>query len=329
MRYIIAVLLLLGNFAFAEQATDEVQDIEIENPSYNLKPKKPALYTKEEVEEEYRSIKPQPVSSSTALATQSFFARFKIHEPWYIFPAYYSFSKPYSYKLQRIDFKAQLSFRLELLDNVMCEFCSFSFDYTQKIYLQSYNDAYSSPLRDTDLSPQLSFIYKRPFNLGGDNYINWISISYRHVSNGETEDILPEDPRGIVRSKALDRIILEMNYNKKDLNVRLRVWAILNLGIFDGNRTNPDIGKYIGYGDIKISYKYRNNLFELTLNNIINNYFTKEYWNFKGNLELGYSYGMTKNFAIFMQYIVGHGDSLYEYSLPVSRIGLGVRLRDF
>ncbi|WP_233707745.1 phospholipase A [Helicobacter aurati] len=280
-----------------------------------------------DIQAEYQAIQPPPIASKTALAHQNFFTRFKIYEPWYIIPAYYSFSKMYSHTLQKVDFKSQISFRLELLDNVLCEFCSFSFDYTQKIYLQTYNSAQSSPLRDIDLSPQLSFIYKKPLYLGGNSYINWLSIAYTHVSNGEDDKILVEDSRNTVRSKALDRIIFAASYKNGNFTIQLRLWAIIS--VFDGKTTNPDIGKYIGYGDIKLAYQYRDHLIEFTVNNIVNNYFNREYWNFKGNVEIDYSYGITKHYAIFLQYLVGHGDSLYEYSLPVNRIGIGIRLRDF
>ena len=291
---------------------------------------------KEKIESEYTHIQAPPIRSDT-LDIRSFFSRFKFYEPWYILPAYYSFSNMYSKDLMNIEIKAQISFSLELLNDVVCKFCAFSFDYTQRIYLQTYNDAQSAPLRDTDLSPAISFVYKKPIPIANGNggYFNWFSIGYRHVSNGERENKYDSDPRqeawgnNFVRSKALDRIIAETNYRYKDFNARIRAWMNISAIAYDGAKTNGDIGKYIGYGDIKLSYTYKNNHFELYLNNIFNNYFKKEYWDWKGQMELGYSYGVSKNYAIYVQYLYGYGDSLYEYSLPVNRIGIGVRLRDF
>lgn len=291
---------------------------------------------KEKIESEYAHTQAPPIHSDT-LDIRSFFSRFKFYEPWYILPAYYSFSNMYSKDLMNIEIKAQISFSLELLDDVVCKFCAFSFDYTQRIYLQTYNDAQSAPLRDTDLSPAINFVYKKPIPIANGNggYFNWFSIGYRHVSNGERENKYDSDPRqeawgnNFVRSKALDRIIAETNYRYKDFNARMRAWMNISAIAYDGAKTNGDIGKYIGYGDIKLSYTYKNNHFELYLNNIFNNYFKKEYWDWKGQMELGYSYGVSKNYAIYVQYLYGYGDSLYEYSLPVNRIGIGVRLRDF
>ncbi|MCI5786435.1 phospholipase A [Helicobacter trogontum] len=285
---------------------------------------------------DYARTQIQPFKSDT-LDIRSLFSYFKFYEPWYILPAYYSFSDMYSPDLMRTEIKAQISFRLELLNDVVCKFCAFSFDYTQKIYLQTYNDPQSSPLRDTDLSPGVSFIYKKPIPIANGNggYFNWFSIGYNHVSNGERENVNSADPRqaewggNFVRSKALDRVIFETNYRYKNFNTRIRAWVNISAIAYDGAKTNGDIGKYIGYGDIKFSYTYKNNHFELYLNNIFNNYFTRDYWNWKGLIELGYSYGVSKHYAIYAQYLYGHGDSLYEYSLPVNRIGVGVRLRDF
>ena len=271
---------------------------------------------------------------SSEMNVKNRYMQLKFYEPWYVLPAYYSASKTYDDKLTRFEIKAQVSFRVDILDNVMCEYCAFGFGFTNVIYLQTYNPDESSPLRDIDLSPSISFDYKKtiPIKDGEWGYINWLSFGYLHTSNGEREDINPRDPRqsawggNFVRSKSLDRIFVEVGYSYMDLNIRFRAWIKQALAAFDGDRTNGDIADYIGYGDIKISYKYKNNLFELYLNNILNNYFSKKYWNWKGKVELGYSYAITDKFAIYLQYLYGHGDSLYEYSLPVNRIGIGIRL---
>lgn len=300
--------------------------------------KTPNILT-QEYEKEYHSIKAPPTAMKY-IDTRALFARFKFYEPWYFMPTYYSFSDMYDKShLTPLELKIQISFRLEMLTDVLCEYCTFGLGYTQKIYLQSYNGKESSPLRDIDLSPSVTFDYKRPLPIMGGKYgyITYLSTGYLHISNGEKEDVNPYDPRqndpkwnhNFVRSKSLDRFIFETNYRYKDFNARVRAWLPLALVAFDGAKTNGDIWDYIGYGDVRFSYVYKNNLFEVYLNNIFNNYFTKDYWKWKGQLELGYSYGITKQFALYLQYVVGHGDSLYEYSLPVNRIGFGVRLRDF
>ena len=178
----------------------------------------------------------------------------KFYEPWYVLPAYYSASKTYDDKLTRFEIKAQVSFRVDILDNVMCEYCAFGFGFTNVIYLQTYNPDESSPLRDIDLSPSISFDYKktRPIKDGEWGYINWLSFGYLHTSNGEREDINPRDPRqsawggNFVRSKSLDRIFVEVGYSYMDLNIRFRAWIKQALAAFDGDRTNGDIADYIG-----------------------------------------------------------------------------------
>lgn len=318
-------------------STKDSQENTKENPKEDSKQKDSKQNALDQnISDDYARIQTPPFHSKT-LDVRSFFSHFKFYEPWYILPAYYSFSDMYSTDLTRTEIKAQISFRLELLSDVMCKYCAFSFDYTQRIYLQTYNDPQSAPLRDTDLSPTISFIYKKPIPIanGDGGYFNWFSIGYRHVSNGERENIYDSDPRQeawggkFVRSKAFDRVVFETNYKYKDFNARLRAWMNISAIAYDGAKTNGDIGKYMGYGDIKLSYTYKNNHFELYLNNIFNNYFSRDYWDWKGHVELGYSYGVSKHYAIYVQYLYGHGDSLYEYSLPVNRIGVGVRLRDF
>ncbi len=340
---IFIILIISICYAFSQEITkDNINNTIINNEKIDSK----VLNTNEidrkndeiqnKINDEYSKIKEPKITSNT-LFNKSFFSIFKISEPWYVLPTYYSFSKMYDNRIMQTEIKSQISFRFDILNDIICKFCSFSFDYTQRIYLQTYNDKYSSPLRDFDLSPSISFVYKKPIPIfnGDGGYFNWFSIGYKHTSNGESEYKNMNDPRqaqynnNFVRSKAFDRLVFETNYRYKDFNARFRTWANMSIIAFDGAKTNGDIGKYSGYGDIKLSYKYKDNLFELYLNNIINNYFTKEYWDWKGHIELGYSYGITKHYAIYIQYLYGYGDSLYEYSLPVNRIGLGLRLRDF
>lgn len=345
MRIFIAIFILCFYFLYAQEQVkgDDIANNKSIEPTSKLdtqeinKEETRQKATEDKINNEYEKIKAPPIKSDT-LDRKSFFSFFKIHEPWYVLPAYYSFSKPYDPRLDNTEIKAQISFRFDILDNVICKFCSFNFDYTQRIYLQTYNNNYSSPLRDTDLSPGIHFVYKKPIPIynGNGGYFNWFSLGYRHTSNGETEEKDSEDIRqpqynnALVRSKALDRIIFETNYKFENLNVRFRAWFNMSVIAFDGAKTNGDISRYIGYGDIKASYTYNNDhLFEFYMNNILNNYFTSDYWNWKGQIELGYSYGVSKYYAIYVQYLYGYGDSLYEYSLPVNKIGIGIRLRDF
>lgn len=289
---------------------------------------------------EYDSIK-LPPTHFAKIDTKALNMSFKFYEPWYFMPTYTSLTPTYDDKsLTRTEIKSQVSSRIEFINDVLCKFCAFSFDLTFKIYLQSYNGVQSSPLRDFDLSPGLSFLYKRPLaiNGGAGGYITWLSIAYVHVSNGEKENVINDirqgtpqwsQNRNFVRSKSLDRFIVDANYRYKDLNVRLRAWGYPNLVAFDGPATNSDVSDYMGYGDVRVSYAYKRNLFEFYMNNIFGNYFSRSFWQWKGQVELGYSFAITRQIALYVQFVGGHGDSLYEYSLPVARVGIGARLKDW
>ncbi len=293
------------------------------------------------IQQEYDSITSAPPTETKYFNFKELFARLRLFEPFYMLPVAYNFAPMYDDKdLQRVDFKTQVSFRLELFADKICQYCDVSFDYTQRIYFQIYNHAQSAPLRDFDLSPRLSFNYKKPLAIKGGKggYFNWFSFGYLHISNGEKDERNLNDIRqhqapwnnDFIRSKSFDRLFAETNYRYKNFNATLRIWYITALLATDGRRTNGDIQDYYGYGDLKLSYRYKDNLFEFYINNIFNNYFDKNYWtHWKGRMELGYSYGITKTFAIYAQYILGYGDSLYEYSVPINRLGIGLRLRDF
>lgn len=330
-------------------STESTKKDSIKTESTTKKQKKPSRFrifmdkhfpVDSKTQEEYDAIT-LPRTKYEKLDSKALPMSFKFYEPWYYLPAYTSFSPTYDdSRLTRTEMKAQLSSRLEFLNDMICKFCALSFDLNLKLYLQSYNGDESSPLRDFDLSPGLSFIYKRPLEINGGRggVITWISVGYIHISNGEKEIIEPDIRQGsaqwaiaknAVRSKSLDRAFVEVNYRYKDLNVRLRGWGYPDIVAFDGADTNGDIARYMGYGDVRVSYAYKRNLFELYMNNIFGNYFSSDFWRWKGQLELGYSFALSRQVALYVQYLVGHGDSLYEYSLFTHRLGVGFRLRDW
>lgn len=260
------------------------------------------------------------------------------NEPVYLLPAYYSFSSPYSNKLQPVEMKFQVSFRVIFLQDRLCQHCEFDFSYTQTQWLQIYNKQDSSPMRDINFNPQINFNYIKPIPfLGG--HITWLRIGYFHLSNGErknyqevgyqdsrNEGLTIDSPNWLTRSKSVDRIFVQGDWQKGNFEASIRLWWQSPKVISDDG-DNVDLVDYVGYGDLKLSYKYRRNLFEMLVTNVFNNYFKASYWtHFKGRVELGHTFLLTKRIGLYTQYIYGKGDSLYEYNFHVNRLGIGIRL---
>ena len=258
--------------------------------------------------------------------------------PVYILPAYYSFSTPYSTRDIPVEMKFQVSFRVVFLERLFCKYCGFDFAYTQTHWFQIYYTQDSKPMRDINFSPSINFNYARQIPLFG-GYITWLRFGYLHISNGERENNLdvgladkrnnglsPQDAGWFSRSKSLDRFVVQADWQRGRFGLSLRAWMPLSQYILSDRGDNADIASYIGYGDIVLSYVYKRHRFELYLNNIFNNYFSADFWDWKGRAELGYTYGLSRRVGLYFQLVHGYGDSLYEFNYRVTRAGAGLRL---
>ncbi len=259
--------------------------------------------------------------------------------PIYVLPAYYSFTSPYSSKNIPVEMKFQVSFRVIFLEKLICKYCSFDFSYTQTQWFQIYNNADSKPMRDIDFSPGFNFNFIKPLPLFG-GYITLLRFGYLHLSNGERANNLDvgnydirnqglqvDSPDWFGRSKSIDRLVAQADWQRGGFGISLRAWVAINNFILDDAFDNQRLTNYIGFGDIMLSYQHKKHLIELYINNIFNNYFTKDYWvKWKGRIELGYTYSLGKRVGIYFQLINGFGDSMYEYNLKLTRAGAGLRL---
>lgn len=258
--------------------------------------------------------------------------------PIYILPAYYSFTPPYSRNDIPVEMKFQVSFRVVFLEQLVCKYCSFDFAYTQTHWFQIYNTKDSKPMRDINFSPSFMFNYYKqlPF-LGG--YITTMRLGYIHLSNGERRDNLvvgeadirneglsKDDPNWLRRSKSIDRFIAQIDWQRGRFGLSLQAWVPISRHLISDKGDNDNLTHYIGFGDIAFSYEYKQHLFELYVNNIFNNYFSKDYWDWKGRVELGYTYRLSKRVGVYFQVIHGFGDSLYEFNYSLTRAGSGLRL---
>lgn len=237
-----------------------------------------------------------------------------------------------------MEMKFQVSFRVVFLEQLVCKYCSFDFAYTQTHWFQIYNTKDSKPMRDINFSPSFMFNYTKqlPF-LGG--YITTMRLGYIHLSNGERRDNLvvgeadirneglsKDDPGWLRRSKSIDRFIAQIDWQRGRFGLSLQAWVPVGRHLISDKGDNDNLTSYIGFGDIAFSYEYKRHLFELYVNNIFNNYFSKDYWDWKGRFELGYTYHLSKRVGVYFQVIHGFGDSLYEFNYSLTRAGSGLRL---
>jgi len=182
------------------------------------------------------------------------------------------------------------------------------FAYTQLSFWQVYNGEISSPFRDTNYMPELKLSWQPNVSFGGFDW-GLLSIGYLHESNGRADPI----------SRSWDRLVAEVGIERGDFALLLRPW--IRIDDEDGDKDNPDITDYLGYGDITAVYKWRGHSFTLMGRG---NPSTE-----KGAVRLTWMtppiLGPLRGYVVGF---AGYGDSLIDYNFKQNAISAGVALND-
>ena len=204
------------------------------------------------------------------------------------------------------------------------------FGYTQRSFWQLYNSAFSSPFRDTNYEPEAFITLPQDHDLFGLNLLNWriFNLGFAHQSNGRSRPLSRSWNRMFAEfgfEKVLNRNINDGNRN--EFNLFVKSWYRLPE---DGqNDDNPDIEKYLGYGDIWGVYYWQKHRFALMLrNNLRMN-------DNKGALQLDWSHPIPLTrftsdiVSFYVQYFNGYGESLLDYNSSSNRISAGIMLKNW
>uniref|UniRef100_UPI002FE0CC3E phospholipase A n=1 Tax=Helicobacter typhlonius TaxID=76936 RepID=UPI002FE0CC3E len=164
-----------------------------------------------------------------------------------------------------------------------------------------------------DYQPELFYSYERPISFLGGSFKN-ISLGYNHISNGERA----------LHSRTQNRILLNMRWEydiapQSVFGIKLGAWVYIGKHLDGFMADNPDLALYRGYNDIGLYYKSNRNLLELYMRPPI----ARRYYPY---FELGYTLRVSDNIGIYVQYINGYGDNMFEYKMRSERIGVGFRL---
>lgn len=179
--------------------------------------------------------------------------------------------------------------------------------YTHRSWWQIYNNSWSRPFRETNYTPELFFrsLQKDPLYFMGLNLLSF-DLGLVHESNGQTQTL----------SRAWDRLFARAYMSGKSFSFTLSTWYRLpddrNL---DGN---PDIQDFRGYGEIEVSKSLGN-------------------WVFDGRLpiarrtgiEVSATYPIDDRHRFILVAFHGYGQSLIEYNIHSTRVGLGFSMENF
>lgn len=182
------------------------------------------------------------------------------------------------------------------------------FSYTSKSWFQAYNSALSKPFRETNYEPEIFWRhYGGPRLPLGVQVAGW-DLGYNHQSNGRSE------PLSRSWDRLMGRLALDVTPN---LALLLRAWYRFSESADEDD--NPDIYRYMGYGDFRAIWTPNRNTFTAMLRPG-----TREQ-----GFQLTWSYPITKHFRIYTEYFNGYGESLIDYDRRVERIGIGFAINDY
>ena len=209
---------------------------------------------------------------------------------------------------KRFETKFQISIKKKLFADIFGFKNQLYFGYTQKSFWQTSKK--SSPFRETNYAPE--FFLNIPHN-HNNSFLKSYKIGLLHESNG----------RGGIYSRSWNRIYMQGFFDFKNITVSPRIWYRIperkKSSPLDANGDdNPDIWKYLGYGDIKIVIPYKKNIFSLTLKDNLRSSDNK------GSILFDWSFPVTKsNIYLYLQLFSGYGESLIDYNKRNNKIGIG------
>lgn len=226
---------------------------------------------------------------------------FEPHKFNYIIPANVSSSKEPNQSKQ-VETKFQISIKKILLDDLFAKDLDLYFAYTQQSFWQLYDSQNSRPFRESNYEPSLYLSY--PLDKY-DLFFDRVDFGYVHQSNGGD----------LNNSRSWDRLFVEGIYSYENFTMALKTWYRIPESADKDD--NPDITKYLGYGELTFGYLWNKHLLTTTLRNNLRE-------DNKGSILLDYSYPIYKNLYLYLQFFNGYGESLRDYNNSINRFGVGI-----
>ena len=223
--------------------------------------------------------------------------------------------------LDQQDLKFQLSLKTELLNNIpvirSLPYVTSSrvwAAYTQQSYWQVFDSGTSRPLRENDYEPELIL------SLGIDNTVDGVKKSYIprmvnlgvvHQSNGNSNPL----------SRSWNRVYLQGGWELTDqLSLMVRPWW--RVPESNRNDDNPDIEKYMGYGDMTLRWEPSG---KTAVSLLLRNNFRSDNKGF-GQIDLQHRLFNNPYIKLHLMLSSGYGESLLDYNHSQNMFGFGISL---
>lgn len=246
-------------------------------------------------------------------------------------------------KAQFNEAKFQLSFKAKVWEDVFQKTLQKVYDkisvvkgmdvwvaYTQLSFWQLYNSAFSAPFRDINYEPELLINFRTDYEILGFKG-RFINAGFNHQSNGRSRPL----------SRSWNRMMANIGLERNNFGLQLKTWY--RLPEDEDNDDNPDLTRYMGYGELWSTLYWKDMRFAMMLRNNFrrdNLGAIQLDWSIPpsslGQLLLGRlvsqawidSY-LSDKFSLYVQYFNGYGEGLMDYNKSINRISIGLMIAEW
>lgn len=246
-------------------------------------------------------------------------------------------------KAQYNEAKFQISFKAKVWEDVFQEplqgFYNYIkvvkgldvwMSYSQLSFWQLYNSAFSAPFRDVNYEPELLIGLRTDYEILGFKG-RFLNVGFNHQSNGRSRPL----------SRSWNRLVANIGLERQNFSLQLKTW--FRLPENEENDDNPDLTRYMGYGELWATLYWKDMRFAMMLRNN----FRQENlgaiqldWSIPpstlGKLVLGRVVSeawidkyFSDKFSLYVQYFNGYGEGLMDYNKSINRISIGLMIAEW
>lgn len=246
-------------------------------------------------------------------------------------------------KAQFNEAKFQLSFKAKVWEDVLQEPLQGVYDkmkvlkgldvwvaYSQLSFWQLYNSAFSAPFRDINYEPELLINFRTDYELLGFKG-RFINVGFNHQSNGRSRPL----------SRSWNRIVANIGLERNNFGLQLKTWY--RLPDNEDSDDNPDLTRYMGYGELWTTLYWKDMRFAMMLRNNFrrdNLGAVQLDWSIPpstlGRMLLGGLISqawidkyLSDKFSLYVQYFNGYGEGLMDYNKSINRISAGFMIAEW